>query len=43
MLVGTLLFLINHGAALLRGEMTDERWISTIVTDRMPYLVKVYG
>jgi hypothetical protein len=41
--VGSLLFLINHGPALLRGEMTRERWISTIVTYAMPYLVNVYG
>jgi hypothetical protein len=41
--VGSLLFLINHGPALWRGEMTRERWISTIVTYVMPYLVNVYG
>lgn len=41
--VGSLLFLINHGPALLRGEMTRERWISTAMTYAMPYLVNVYG
>lgn len=41
--VGSLLFLINHGFALLRGEMNLERWISTIMTYAMPYLVNVYG
>ncbi|UBF30314.1 nitrate/nitrite transporter NrtS (plasmid) [Kovacikia minuta CCNUW1] len=41
--VGSLLFLINHGPALWRREMTRERWISTIVTYTMPYLVNVYG
>ncbi len=41
--VGSLLFLINHGPALLRKEMTRERWISAIVTYVMPYLVNVYG
>jgi len=41
--VGSLLFLINHGPALLRGEMTGERLISTAVTYTMPYLVNVYG
>jgi hypothetical protein len=34
--VGSLLFLINHGPALLRGEMTHERWFSTILTYAMP-------
>lgn len=41
--VGTLLFLINHGSAFLRREMTRERWISVVVTYAMPYLVNVYG
>jgi hypothetical protein len=41
--VGSLLFLINHGAAFLRGEMTRERWIATAMTYVMPYLVNVYG
>lgn len=41
--VGSLLFLINHGPALLRGEMSRERWISTAMTYAMPYLVNVYG
>jgi hypothetical protein len=41
--VGSLLFLINHGPALLRREMNQERWTSVIVTYAMPYLVSVYG
>jgi hypothetical protein len=41
--VGSLLFLINHGTALFRGEMTQERWISALLTYAMPYLVNVYG
>lgn len=41
--VGSLLFLINHGFAFLRGEMNRERWISTLMTYAMPYLVNVYG
>lgn len=41
--VGSLLFLINHGPALFRGEMTHERWISALLTYVMPYLVNVYG
>jgi hypothetical protein len=43
LLVGSLLFLINHGPALLRGEMSRERWISVLLTYAMPYLVNVYG
>ena len=41
LLVGSLLFLINHGPALLRGEMSRERWISVLLTYAMPYLVNV--
>lgn len=41
--VGSLLFLINHGAAFLRGEMNRERWTSTLLSYLMPYLVNVYG
>ncbi|HAJ57932.1 MAG TPA: hypothetical protein DCP31_00580 [Cyanobacteria bacterium UBA8543] len=41
--VGSLLFLINHGSAFIRREMTQERWISALITYIMPYLVNVYG
>jgi len=41
--VGTLLFLINHGFALWRGEMNFERWLSVGITYLMPYLVNVHG
>lgn len=41
--VGSLLFLVNHGLAFVRGEMTSDRWISVILTYIMPYLVNVHG
>jgi len=41
--VGSLLFLINHGNAFVRKEMTSERWIAVVATYAMPYLVNVYG
>lgn len=43
LLVGSLLFLINHGFAVLRGEMNNERWLSVFLSYVMPYLVSVYG
>jgi hypothetical protein len=43
LVVGSLLFVINHGLALSRGEMTSERWVSVAITYLMPYLVNVYG
>ena len=42
-IVGSLLVIINHGLAILRGEMTVDRWISVSITYLMPYLVNVYG
>jgi hypothetical protein len=41
--VGSVLFIVNHGMALLHGEMTIDRWISVSITYLMPYLVNVYG
>ncbi len=41
--VGSLLFVINHGLAFWRGDMTQERWVSVILSYVMPYLVSVYG
>ena len=43
LVVGSLLFLINHGAAFWRGEMNFERWISGLLSYLMPYLVSVCG
>jgi len=43
LVVGTLLFLINHGLAFWRGKMDQERWASTALTYLMPYLVSVHG
>lgn len=43
LVVGSLLFGINHGLAVWRGEMTQERWISVFLSYVMPYLVSVYG
>ncbi|OCR00371.1 hypothetical protein BCD67_00725 [Oscillatoriales cyanobacterium USR001] len=41
--VGTVLFIINHGNALFRGEMTRDRWISVLLTYCVPYLVNIHG
>lgn len=43
LIVGSLLVLINHGAALSRREMNPKRWISAFFNYLMPYLVSVYG
>ncbi len=43
LLVGSVLFMINHGSAVVRQQMTRDRWISGALTYCMPYLVNVYG
>ncbi|MBF2064193.1 MAG: nitrate/nitrite transporter NrtS [Calothrix sp. C42_A2020_038] len=41
--VGTILFAINHGWALLNDQMNRGRWISAGLTYIVPYLVNVHG
>jgi len=41
--VGTAIFLINHGTALIRGEMTAQRWFSGILSYAVPYCVSIHG
>ncbi|MDA0211901.1 MULTISPECIES: nitrate/nitrite transporter NrtS [Desertifilum] len=43
LIVGSVLFSINHGWALLHGEMTPQRWISGGLTYIVPYLVNIHG
>lgn len=43
LVVGTVLFTINHGSALFRGKMTRQRWISGLLTYIVPYAVNVHG
>lgn len=41
--VGSILFTINHGAALSENKMTRDRWISGLLTYGVPYMVSVHG
>lgn len=43
LLVGTILFIINHGGVLLDGQMDSTRWISGGLTYLVPYMVHIYG
>lgn len=43
LIVGTILFTINHGAALAQGRMTRARWLSALLTYCVPYAVNVHG
>ncbi|PSN19660.1 hypothetical protein C7271_06165 [filamentous cyanobacterium CCP5] len=43
LIIGSLVFAMNHGKALLQNEMSRDRWISGALSFVMPYLVSVYG
>ncbi|MFB6275528.1 MAG: nitrate/nitrite transporter NrtS [Halothece sp.] len=43
LIVGTLLFAINHGSALVQGKMTRSRWVSAMLTYLVPYTVNIHG
>lgn len=43
LVVGTLLFLINHGVALGAGAMTRQRWAAAGLTYLVPYAVNIHG
>jgi hypothetical protein len=41
--VGTVLIILNHGAAIVHGEMTMGRWFSALLTYVVPYTVNIHG
>ena len=43
LIVGSLLFTINHGAALFQGKMDRGRWLSAMLTFLVPYSVNIHG
>ncbi|RMF25880.1 MAG: hypothetical protein D6756_04840 [Cyanobacteria bacterium J083] len=43
LVVGSILFAINHGDALLQGKMTRSRWLSAALTYLVPYIVSIHG
>ena len=43
LVVGSVLFTINHGSALAKGEMTRTRWLSGLITYLIPYSVNIHG
>lgn len=43
LVVGSLLFSINHGAAVAKGEMNRMRWLSGLITYVIPYSVNIHG
>lgn len=43
LVIGSILFAINHGSALFSGQMSRDRWISGLLTYCVPYFVSVHG
>ncbi|PMB48639.1 hypothetical protein CEN39_22630 [Fischerella thermalis CCMEE 5201] len=43
LIVGSIVFFINHGYALVKGHMSSDRWFSALLTYIVPYIVNVHG
>lgn len=43
LVVGTIIFTVNHGYALYNGKMTRQRWISGLISYLIPYAVNIHG
>jgi hypothetical protein len=43
LVVGSVLIAINHGAALLRGDLTRGRLLQIVLTVCVPYCVSTYS
>jgi hypothetical protein len=43
LVVGSLLFVINHGSAAMENRMSRDRWISALLTYCVPYGVSIHG
>ena len=43
LVVGSILFVINHGGAAMENRMSRARWISALLTYCVPYGVSIHG
>ena len=43
LIIGSLVFAMNHGKALLQREMDRDLWLSGALSFVTPYLVSIYG
>ena len=41
--VGTILVIINHADAIVRGDLTVGRWLRIVLTVIVPYCVSTYS
>ena len=42
-IVGSILFIINHGHALINNNMSIDRWLSAVLSYLVPYCVYIFG
>ena len=42
-IVGSLLFSLNHGSAILKGQMNRDRWLAGFASYLIPYAVNIHG
>ena len=42
-IVGSVLFMVNHGNAAVNGKMSRDRWLAAVLTYLVPYTVSVHG
>ncbi len=43
LVVGSILFVVNHGTTFVKGKMTQERWTSAAISYLVPYMVCIHG
>ena len=43
LVVGTVLFTINHGQAVVQDEMSLSRWFAALLTYCVPFMVSIHG
>jgi hypothetical protein len=41
--VGSILLVINHGAAIASQTMSGDRWAAALLTYIVPYMVNIHG
>ena len=42
-IVGSVLFMMNHGNAAVNGKMSRDRWMAAFLTYLVPYTVSIHG
>jgi hypothetical protein len=43
LVIGSILFAINHGSAVVHRKMSRDRWMSAVLTYIVPFCVSIHG